>query len=572
MGGFLFFVGYGIIHQPTDLWGQTGILIPNDAVVYEGTVSSLNITKNTTSITFDGTTTLKAYLLFTDREVLTGSNVYLAIPTLTYQSQMIETEAGVYSLSFSDQINITFQSPYVTLPQVEQWQIEPLSYSLSFGDQTKIEDTAVFVIPFSLFEEMVKTIVNQRAVIGYFGNANLEASSSLSRDYQIDFVADLQARLLDETQTPLADQNFEATVEIPGHNYIEKISLTTDSEGILRYTRRESAIIKVTGGTYALLIEPLSIDGASFAAHGVASVTGVVSKNGTPLSKAAITIGDNPKVYSDETGRYNAKVAPGTTTIMAYTVSGEFIGEKTLILEGGQISTVDFNFTPWVITGNITEQGNALAGARVWAARNKPILTDSSGAYSAHVQEDTITVSAFTAMGEFIGERTVIKGVSSTADFDFKPAVVQGVVTENGSPLKGAKVYAGLNKPFLTNASGQYAVRAKAGFTRIFAYTESDEFIGEKMVTLEETGSSVVNFDFKPVTIMGTVTVDGAGISKANVYVGANMPVKTNASGQYLTRAQLGTWKVFAQDAADELIAETIVQIVPQDMIVVNLP
>ena len=572
MLGFLLFAGQFIFYNPADLWGQTGIVVPDDALVYEGKISYLYVKKDTTSITFDGATTIKVYLLFNNQNVLTGSNVQLTIPTLNYQGQMVETAAGIYGLSFSDQLNITIQFPYVTLPQIEQWQIEPLSYSLSLGDQTKIEDTAVFVTPLSVIEEIAKTIVNQKAVIGYLGHANLDASSSVSQDYQIDFVVDFQARLLDETQTPLANQSFEATLEMPGHNYRETISLTTDSEGIFKYTRQESAIIKVTGGNYAILTEPLSIEGASFAAQGFATVTGVVSKNGVPISKAAVYIGNNPIVYSDETGRYNAEVATGTTTIVAHTASGEFIGEKTLTVGQGEILTADFNFTPWVITGNVAENGNVLAGARVWAGRNRPVLTDSSGVYNANVQGDEIKISVFTAMGEFIGERTVIKGISSTVDFDFKPAVVKGVVTETGSPLEGAKVYVGLNKPFLANASGEYAVRAKSGFTRVFAYTGSDEFIGEQMVTLDEKGTPVVNFNFNPVNIIGTVTVGGLGIAKADVYVGANAPVKTDATGQYLTRVQVGTWKVFAENASNELIAETTVQIVPQDIIVVNLP
>lgn len=570
--GFLFFVGSIIIHKPADLWGQTALVIPDDALVYEGSISSLNVTKDTTSIIFDGATTFKVYLLFNNQNVLTGSNVQVTIPALNYQSQMVETAAGIYGLSFSDQLNIAIQFPYVTLPQIEQWQIEPLSYSLSLGDQTKIEDAAVFVTPLSIVEEIAKTIVNQKAVIGYLGHANLNLSTSASQDYQIDFVIDFQARLLDETQTPLTNQSFEATLEMPGHNYLETVSLTTDSEGIFKYARQESAIIKVTGGNYAILTEPLSIEGVSFAAEGVATVTGVVSENGIPIFKAAVYIGNNPTVYSDETGRYSAEVVPGTTTMVAHTGSGEFIGEKTLTLGQGEISAADFNFTPWVITGNVTENGNALAGARVWAGRNRPVLTDSSGAYSADVQGDEIKISVFTAMGEFIGGRTVIKGTGGTADFDFKPAVVKGIVTEKGSPLEGAKVYVGLNKPFLTNASGEYVVRAKSGFARVFAYTGSDEFIGEQMVTLDEKGTAVVNFDFNPVNIIGTVTVDGLGISKADVYVGANVPVKTDAIGQYLTRVQVGTWKVFAENASNELIAETTVQIVPQDIIVVNLP
>src|SRR3989338_8416664 len=132
--GLLFFAGSIIIHKPADLWGQTGIVVPDDALVYEGKISYLYVGKDTTSIAFDGATMLKVYLLFNNQNVLTGSNVQFTIPILNYQGQMTETAAGIYGLSFSDQLNVAIQFPYVTLPQIEQWQIEPLSYSLSLGD------------------------------------------------------------------------------------------------------------------------------------------------------------------------------------------------------------------------------------------------------------------------------------------------------------------------------------------------------------------------------------------------------------------------------------------------------
>jgi len=188
------------------------------------------------------------------------------------------------------------------------------------------------------------------------------------------------------------------------------------------------------------------------------------------------------------------------------------------------------------------------------------------------LQGEEVKVSAFTAVGEFIGEQTLIKGVNNIVDFDFNPAIVTGIVTENGSPLEGAKVYAGFNNPFFTNASVEYAVKVKSGFTRVFAYTGSDEFIGEKMVTLAEGEATVANFDFNPATITGTISKEGVPVPLAQVYVGANMPIMTDTIGQYTTRVQSGTWKIFAENSSTELIGETTIQVVSQDTIVVNLP
>jgi hypothetical protein len=575
--GFLFLFGYGIIHQPTDLWGQAAILIPNGTLVYEGKVSSLHITKDETSITFNATTLLAVYLLFSDQDVLTGANVQLTIPTANYQGQMAKTSPGVYTLSISEQIKIASNNPYAPLLQIEQWQVEPLSYSLNFGEQSKIEDVGNFPDSIDTFGRVFKTLINQPSLVGYVRDANLNTSIGTAQSYQIDFVIDLRARLLDENLKPLINYTVEAIVAIPACDYSGTINITTDSEGIFTLTRQEPVTIKVTGGNHAVLAEPLGIHGVSFTAvSDLASVTGVVAKNGVPLKGAAVYIGGNPVIYTDTTGMYRGEVNADTATIVAvYTIAGEFIGEKAFTLGQGEILKADFDFTPWVITGNVTEKGAALSGSRVWAGRNKPILTDSSGSYSANVQGEEIKISAFTEWGEFIDEQTVVmvKGANQTADFDFNPVPIAGLVTENGAPLKDAKVYAGLNRPFFTNASGEYAIRATAsGFTRVFAYTGDDEFIGEQMVTLDEKGTTIVNFDFKPVNIIGTITVNGVGISKADVYVGANLPVKTGATGQYSTRVQVGTWKVFAEDVADKLIAETTVQIVPQDIIVVNLP
>ncbi len=571
--GLLFFAGSIIIHQPADLSAQTGMAVFDDTLVYEARISSLDLVKDATSIASDVTTHLKVYPFLNNQEALTASDIRFAIPFLNYQGQMTETRTGVYELAIFDQLKIIFTDAHTSLPQIEQWQIDPLSCYFSIGDQTKIEPTGNFASQVGTIIKTFEAFVSRPSTVRYIDRADLNASINSVRQYQIDFVFYLRARLFDENQVPVVNHTVSATLEIPGRNYLEAINITTDSEGVFTYTRQGSAIISVAGGNFVTLSTPFNMDGVSFVpAQELVTVTGTVTQNGFPLPGAAVYINGNSVVYTDQAGIYRAEAGAGVGTITVYGDSGEFISEKTFSLTAGEIVTANFDFIPRVVKGKVTKNGVSLPRARIWAGRNKVVFTDSLGNYSANVQGEKIKISAFTATGAFINEQVLVNGISNTANFDFQPAFVTGIVRENGSPLGNAKVYAQFNEPFFTDVSGKYSFEAKSGPTRVVSYTIADEFVGEKMVTLVNGETVVVDFDFNPVTITGTVFEGGAAVPMAHVYAGANMPVTADALGRYTTRVQSGTWKVFAENTSADQIGETTIQVTPPDTVTVNVP
>lgn len=571
---FLFFAGSIIIHNPADLSAQTGMTVFDDTLVYEARISSFDLVKDATSITSDVATHLTVYPLLNNQEVLTASDVRFAIPFLNYQGQMTETRTGVYELAISDQVKITFTDAYTGLPQVEQWQIDPLSCYFTIGNRTEIEPAGNFATSmdtaFKTFETFMK---NRPSTVGYIDRADLHASINSVQQYQTDFVFYLRARLFDGNQAPLVNHTVNATLEIPGRNYLEAITITTDREGLFTYTRQGSAIISVAGGNLVTLSTPFDMEGVSFVpAQELVTIAGVVTQNGFPLSEAVVYVNGNPVVYTDQAGIYKGEAGAGTGTITVYNNSGEFIGEKTFSLTAGEILTANFDFIPWVVKGKVTKNGTALPRARIWAGRNKVVVTDPLGDYSTNVQGEKIGISAFTSTGEFINQQTVNNGTGNMVNFDFQPAFVTGIVRENGSPLENAKVYAQFNEPFFTDVPGTYSFEAKPGPTRVVAYTIADEFVGEKVVTLVSGGTVTADFDFNPVRITGIVSEGGAAAPMAQVYAGANMPVTADAFGRYTTRVQSGTWKVSAENISGNSIGETTIQVAPPDTVTVNVP
>lgn len=311
-----------------------------------------------------------------------------------------------------------------------------------------------------------------------------------------------------------------------------------------------------------ILITLISLQVSIAQAEAFATLEGTVTEYGSPINGANVYIGENVPVITDSAGIYAGQVEPGMVRVFARTGAGEFIGEATITISDGATATVNFGFTPGLLTGIVTENGNAIAGAKVSAGFNEPVLTGATGQYTFKVQPGEINVSARTDAGEFIGNQkvTMTANGETTANFNFAPGVVTGFATENGSLLEGAKVSAGLNEPVITDSSGQYTIKSAPGFVRVFAYSESDEFIGEQMITLTTGNSVKVNFNFTPITISGTVTSGGSAAPRASVIVGSNKPLTTDDAGKYTGRIQPGTWRIFAETSSGELIAEKVVQ------------
>ena len=134
---FLLFVSSIIIHEPRGSRGQVGLIIPNDAVVYQGRVTNLGVTKGQDSVAFDAAGKLTTYLLLNDQEVITGADVRLEIPALNFQSNFLETAEGTYSLDLSESVTLASQTPGIGADEVDQWQIQPLNYAFTIGDQIK---------------------------------------------------------------------------------------------------------------------------------------------------------------------------------------------------------------------------------------------------------------------------------------------------------------------------------------------------------------------------------------------------------------------------------------------------
>lgn len=314
-------------------------------------------------------------------------------------------------------------------------------------------------------------------------------------------------------------------------------------------------------------------DGLSLSyAAGVATISGVISEKGTPISGAEISAGESTNVISDGAGKFSFTAPAGTINVMVRTDQGEYIDDETLTVSEGQAVTLNFDFVPWIMSGVVTENGDALVGATVNVGLNEPVTTDGTGHYRSKVSDLNVNVIAVTATGEVIDSRQVTSpnGAAVTVNLDFQPATVAGVVTENGVPLEGAKVHVYLNKPVVTDASGHYTTRTQAGFHPVIAFTPAGEYINDVMLTLEPDATMSQDFDFRPVVVTGVVKQGAATLPDAQVHIGANVPVTTDGTGAYTTRVQEGTWRAFAQDDS-AILGDTLVNTADLNAITVNL-
>lgn len=307
-------------------------------------------------------------------------------------------------------------------------------------------------------------------------------------------------------------------------------------------------------------------------AVGAVSISGIISENGIPTSGAEVFANETGSVKTDNAGVYSITAEAGSIHLTVRTARGEYIDDETLTLDDGQSVELNFEFIPWTLSGVVTENGGTLMGASVSAGANAPVFTDGEGRYRTKLAGTTATVVVNSAAGEWIDSREVSKpsGAAATANFNFQPATISGVVTENGEPIKGALIYLQLNKPVATDSEGHYSARTQAGFHPIIAFTSAGEYINDLMLSFDPATVTTQNFDFRPVVVSGKVQQGGAALSGVEVHVGANASVTTDDTGAYALRVQEGTWRAFAQDAA-AVLGDTLVNTADQDSIVVNL-
>lgn len=215
---------------------------------------------------------------------------------------------------------------------------------------------------------------------------------------------------------------------------------------------------------------------------------------------------------------------------------------------------------PVTVSGFITVDGqSAIEGAKVLIGGNSAIVTDAQGQYSGSADSGSFNVVAYSANGEFIGEKQVMaedgqKEIKLNFQFDY--AKVFGEITENGVGLAGAKVFVGKNGIIITDQSGRYESKVQAGGVRIFAVTSSGEFIGEEILTLKRGTEAPINFNFQPAVIEVTVSDAGKPVAGAKVFIGRNSPGITDKLGRCVQKTTPGNITLYARDSKGRIVAE----------------
>lgn len=156
---------------------------------------------------------------------------------------------------------------------------------------------------------------------------------------------------------------------------------------------------------------------------------------------------------------------------------------------------VNFDFQPAFVTGNVRENGSPLENAKVYAQFNEPFFTDVSGTYSFEAKPGPTRVVAYTIADEFVGEKvvTLVNGETVTADFDFNPVRITGIVSEGGAAAPMAQVYAGANMPVTADAFGRYTTLVQSGTWKVSAENVSGNSIGETTIQVAPPDTVTVN-------------------------------------------------------------------------------
>jgi hypothetical protein len=224
------------------------------------------------------------------------------------------------------------------------------------------------------------------------------------------------------------------------------------------------------------------------------------------------------------------------------------------------------------ITGTISYDGVPLEGARVWIEANPPVVTDSVGRYEACVIPGNIRILARTSTGEFIGERIikVEQEETATVDFEFTPGTITGIITHNGAPVEGAKVFIGANMPVVTDSEGRYEGQVQSGFVRIFSCTANGEFIGKQKVEIKKGENIKVDFNLIHGTVSGKVVRGGNPLRGAKVFVGANLPITIDALGKFEVCTIVGTIRIFAKSPTGDFIGEKTIVLDEGENTIVN--
>ena len=168
-------------------------------------------------------------------------------------------------------------------------------------------------------------------------------------------------------------------------------------------------------------------------------------------------------------------VGPGAWSIMARLPSGRLVSEQIEVADGDQERSLDLVFeTGWTATGQVTMNGEPLAGARIAASSSSgstgSARTDREGRYRLEgLSSGTVHIQVMAADGRMIELRTVELAADIELSFALETISITGqVVTADGVPIAGAsvvlvqgqRVHYGSGGQTVTTPNGSFALTA----------------------------------------------------------------------------------------------------------------
>ena len=259
--GFLIFLATIKLLDPIGVTGQDTMVIPDDSLVYQGEPANLSLTASPGQIALDCTGTGTLYLLKTDTEVLSGAALEFSIPALNIHTDVTETSTGAYALDLSGGLTVAADTP----SDMDQWQIQLLEYSARIRDNQSKAVLDAFPASIADIDAGLNILLSQLPQVDYIANANIASIPENLQAYNFLFSMSAKAKILDKDGNPLANSALSMTFNLPDHNYSDTVTLYSDNDGIVSYSRSETAIVKVSGGQIATLGQPIYIKGTHHA-------------------------------------------------------------------------------------------------------------------------------------------------------------------------------------------------------------------------------------------------------------------------------------------------------------------
>ncbi|MFC1672371.1 S8 family serine peptidase, partial [Planctomycetota bacterium] len=205
--------------------------------------------------------------------------------------------------------------------------------------------------------------------------------------------------------------------------------------------------------------------------------------------------------------------------------------------------------TPYTVSGNVTKDGSALAGATIEFSgpHDGSVQTDGSGDYSFYAGEGVYTlVAKVDGYLETAPVDVTVPPSRTGIDFAFTTATVSGVVTDadTGAPVDAATVdyTGGLEGSATTAADGTYS------FTRVFGQTDMLTLVARKPGVYFNSVPANATIPPDATNVNMELGVSDIDVAPASFDVSANMG---EAPTRTLTISNTGTqdlvWSVWNQ-------------------------